>query len=1227
MALTATQSKSMYQFFALAFDAAPGVTYMNQLDAAINSGMSVTEVVEAFTSKAEFTSSYPSFLTNEAFATKFINTNVGSYATDAAKTAAINDIAAALNAGWSRGKTITQVFTNITNLADTDATWGNVVKLVNNQVAYAQYYTETLLGGTEATPNLATLRAVIANVTPTTSVVVADMAAVLNPAPVPVAQTFTLTAGLLDGLIYSGTSSSVDSLTATVTNADDNGAAVTMSEIENMTVRVSGVGGVELVMSDASGIETFTANRLGSTLTLTDGTDLGMDLVISNQSTAAILDVDYEASTISGDADEVNLSVNRSTDAEADLDGVEVVNLTSTNASADAANVLDLSGADMETVNVTADADLTLAVDNAAEVNVSGAGDVAVTLAATTDSTVTSTGTGALTVNANGAADLTLTGSTGADTFAMGTTLTADDVIDGGDGGDTLRVTGAAGAVIPADAQISNVETLRVTTGGADTFNASIASFDSVTVVSAADAHSFAATAVTTETISITHADNAGAGVTDIAGVNINLAVATGTADSLTISITNADATTAFTVGEVDSSGNDVETINLILNQGVDIADGSDIIIGDVEATAYDALTVSGAADATFGTGTAVTIADIDASAATGDLVFELGAATTDITTGSGDDTIDFNGNLTSADTADGGVGDDTLTAVVAASQVTQATISNVETISLDFANAGSTFSARNVTGATALTLQGAAAHRITNLAAQVATVNLIEEAQDEVVTIAYAAGSAAAHTLNFTEVTAGATETYGTVTVSGNAGAFSIINDAIFAVTSITNNAASSLAITTAALLDLDNNGIALQATAAAAVTITTNGGNFAVSDAAGTVDVQEAESIALNALDGSIVIEAELLADGTDVDVNLTASGADANDIRVDLLTVTNLSTLTATASGGADITLADIVYSGDDAAGDDTVVTFNLNASGDGSTITVSDLSVAATVVLDSVVITTSDDGVVSFTSTDTDAIITSINASAAAADALVIDVASLAAATTITLGAGTSTVTTSGQGDTINVGTGEATLNLTDGATEVNMSGGDATINQLGGTAVLNLAAGVETINIAAADATEINGFDVENDIFVLGQAALVAIDTSTLVDGNSDAIVVDGVARSAIIIDDVTTGGADFAMDTASSVLRLSGAFADIAAVDAELLANLDSAGFSDGDGIVVIWSDGANAHISYVVLDDVLDAGAADDAVDAVTVNDLAVLVGMAHTDITAASLGDFFAA
>ena len=41
MALTATQKTQMYQFFTLACGAAPGVTYMNQLDAALNSGMTV----------------------------------------------------------------------------------------------------------------------------------------------------------------------------------------------------------------------------------------------------------------------------------------------------------------------------------------------------------------------------------------------------------------------------------------------------------------------------------------------------------------------------------------------------------------------------------------------------------------------------------------------------------------------------------------------------------------------------------------------------------------------------------------------------------------------------------------------------------------------------------------------------------------------------------------------------------------------------------------------------------------------------------------------------------------------------------------------------------------------------------------------------------------------------------------------------------------------------------
>ena len=81
-----------------------------------------------------------------------------------------------------------------------------------------------------------------------------------------------------------------------------------------------------------------------------------------------------------------------------------------------------------------------------------------------------------MTMIATAAADVTATGGDGAETFDFATFLTADDTIDGGGGTDTLGVTGAGGAVIPDDADVTNVETLEITTGGADTFDASIVS-------------------------------------------------------------------------------------------------------------------------------------------------------------------------------------------------------------------------------------------------------------------------------------------------------------------------------------------------------------------------------------------------------------------------------------------------------------------------------------------------------------------------------------------------------------------------------------------------------------------------------------------------------------------------------------------------------------------------------------------------------------------------------
>jgi Ca2+-binding RTX toxin-like protein len=192
MPLTAATKTDLYRFFTIAFNAAPGVTYMNQLAAASESGMTVQQIVEVFTAKPEFTASYPTFFTNSQFATKLVNTVVGSSAADSAKAEAVADIEAALAAGLSKGTVIFNVFSNLAALTG-DAKWGGTATQLANKVAVAQYYTEDLLTDTT---NLTTLRAVIGNVTNTTDVsTTAAIQAVLDVAVPVAAQTFTLTTG------------------------------------------------------------------------------------------------------------------------------------------------------------------------------------------------------------------------------------------------------------------------------------------------------------------------------------------------------------------------------------------------------------------------------------------------------------------------------------------------------------------------------------------------------------------------------------------------------------------------------------------------------------------------------------------------------------------------------------------------------------------------------------------------------------------------------------------------------------------------------------------------------------------------------------------------------------------------------------------------------------------------------------------------------------------------
>ena len=200
MAMTPTQKTDMYRFFAIAFDAAPGVTYMDQLDIALAGGMTTQQVVNVFTTKSVFTAMYPNFLDNNTFATNLVERVVGSSATAAAKLEAVNDIVGALNiAGTTRGDVIYTVFRNLANKDYSDATWGNTAKQLANQVTMAQFYTETVLGNATDT---ATLQSVIANVTAASDVsTTAAKQALLGTIG---AAAFTLTTGIDQGALWVG---------------------------------------------------------------------------------------------------------------------------------------------------------------------------------------------------------------------------------------------------------------------------------------------------------------------------------------------------------------------------------------------------------------------------------------------------------------------------------------------------------------------------------------------------------------------------------------------------------------------------------------------------------------------------------------------------------------------------------------------------------------------------------------------------------------------------------------------------------------------------------------------------------------------------------------------------------------------------------------------------------------------------------------------------------------
>jgi hypothetical protein len=190
--MTAQQQTDAYQFFAIAFGAAPGTVYLDQLAEAYDFGFTTKEIVNIYTTKDAFTARYPNFLTSSDFATNLVNNVVGSSASAAAKAEAVADITAALNSGLTRGDVIFNVFSNLAALPVTDATWGGTAQLLANQVDVARFVTQDLLVNST---NTAVLRDYLNGVTQDPATVQTAITAAQGLVGV----TFTLTPGTAAG--------------------------------------------------------------------------------------------------------------------------------------------------------------------------------------------------------------------------------------------------------------------------------------------------------------------------------------------------------------------------------------------------------------------------------------------------------------------------------------------------------------------------------------------------------------------------------------------------------------------------------------------------------------------------------------------------------------------------------------------------------------------------------------------------------------------------------------------------------------------------------------------------------------------------------------------------------------------------------------------------------------------------------------------------------------------
>ncbi|WP_299015146.1 hypothetical protein [uncultured Caulobacter sp.] len=488
-------------------------------------------------------------------------------------------------------------------------------------------------------------------------------------------------------------------------NSNDNGANNVTPVLNNIqTVKAQFTGNTNtLDLRSANNIQTLEVSRItanAGSATFQNISQPAANLSVAN-TTSVLQNVTFnyvtgvlDGSRATADADAGKLNLTNATlntltiGNTGNTEGFEALALTSTGVN----NVKTLQATDLETLTVSGTG--SLAIVNTTETNEAttvatgglaigdGIGIRAVDLSAfkgTTSIDITSAiGLRNDPLNSGASFYGNVKGGEGADTFWVRSSIAGEttkaDVINGGDGVDTIRFYGGS---ISEKAKISNVEALEIRNNGGANQVADLDAFDAALTSVLLRDESAGASTFKLDSISKTLAESGKIvlqhGITGTSGqtVTLNLKDGSGASDTVAISVTNGlntDTTFNYTL-EIDGDNKADGTQTGIAVENVTIADNDTetnivTLTKAAEHTGTIKLT-GGTADLDFTVNSTLVAKTIDAEAQLSNLRLTVGAADQAIKLGAGNDILTFNGldTLTGADVLTDAGGVDTVRA------------------------------------------------------------------------------------------------------------------------------------------------------------------------------------------------------------------------------------------------------------------------------------------------------------------------------------------------------------------------------------------------------------------------------------------------------------------------------------------------------------------------------------------------------------------------------------